>query len=304
MTYKYPFLSCPFFFHNYSQNTTVGWEWILPWLCNIPSLYLRCPTRFPVSWLWIYWRQPPWNSLVKCLDSIFPVRWDFYLQVFHYNPIFNKNISDTYFLCPIPSITSLYSSVSPSVVIFLYALRFALMGSRCPLLWFRRPLLCFEHPLLQFWHILLCIMQFHMQCCWRYLLLSRPGCMSPWWLGIRFYPRRLIQPPISDVINHSCIMSIIWWGVHTCIRCRNFRCLILHGLHWRRLNRLLHIPHHYTLMRWIIPLLSNHTHKSLKCSRLGQQTKCSLHSFPWYPYLPIFNYILRHGQWCELFPCD
>ena len=245
-----------------------------------------------------------WNGLVKCLDSIFPVRWYFYLQLFHCNPIFNKNISEAYLICPIPSITSSYSSVSPYVVIFLYALCFALMGSRCPLLWFWRPLMCFEHPLLQFWHIILCILKLHLQVCWRFLLLSRPGWIYSWWLGIRFYPQCLIQPPIFGVINHSRIMSIIWWGVHICSRCRNLRCHLFHGLHWRRLTGLLHIPHHYPLMQWIITLLRNHRHKFLKCSRLDQQKKCPLHSFPWYPYLPIFNYVLWHGQWCELFPCD
>ena len=156
------------------------------------------------------------------------------------------------------------------MVVFIYVLHLALMGSRCPLLCFRHPLLCFGHIILKFWHILLCIPQLHIQCWRQYLLILRPGWMSSLWLVLRFYPRRLIQPPIFGVTNHSHIMFIIWWGVHTCSMYRRLCWNLLHGLIWRRLNRLRHSSHHCPLMRWIIPLLRHHRHKPLRCSHLVQ----------------------------------
>ena len=60
----------------------------------------------------------PLQWLSEMAGQYISCRVRFFLQVFHCNPIFNKNISDAYVLFLITPIASSYSSVSPSVVFF------------------------------------------------------------------------------------------------------------------------------------------------------------------------------------------
>ena len=95
------------------------------------------------------------------------------------------------------------------------------------------------------------------------------GCLLGGWV-FDFYPCRLVQTPVFGVINHRRIRSIIHWVLHNHSRFRRLSFYLLHGLHWRHLNRLNHSSCHYPLLRCILPLLVNHHHKPLKCSHLGQ----------------------------------
>ena len=95
VTYQYPFLYCPLFFRHYYQHTPVWCEWMFPWVCPIPSLYLGV-----LQYSLYFGSELPDDSPLKWISEIYgqhiSFRAVFYLQVSHCNLIFNKKISDAY----------------------------------------------------------------------------------------------------------------------------------------------------------------------------------------------------------------